>query len=78
MACIFGYRKQQAFLYIGTQVVPLPLLAPPLTGWEVVTDSKVDTVSASIPTVISGNSRDICRQVAYNLLLYLYTYVPGL
>ena len=48
------YRKQQDLLGIGVQVAPLPPPAPPLAGWEVVTDSNVDTVSASIPTVTSG------------------------
>ena len=47
-------RKQQALLHSGVQVAPLPPPAPPLAGWEVVTDSNVDTVSASIPTVTSG------------------------
>ena len=48
------YRKQQALLHTGVHVEPLPLPAPPLAGWEVVTDSNVDTVSASIPIVTSG------------------------
>lgn len=48
------YRKQQALLHSGVQVAPLPPPTPPLAGWEVVTDSNVDTVSASIPPITSG------------------------
>ena len=48
------YRKQQAILHTGIQLAPLPPPAPPLAGWEVVTDSNVDAVSTRIPTVTSG------------------------
>ena len=51
---LYLHRKRQALLHTGVQVAPLPPPAPPLAGWEVVTDSNVDTVSASIPTVTSG------------------------
>ena len=43
------YRKQQALLHSGVQVASLPPPAPPLAGREVVTDSNIDTVSASSP-----------------------------
>ena len=45
------YRKQQAFLHAGVQVVPLPSPAPLLVGWEVVTDSNTHIVLESIFTV---------------------------
>ena len=48
------YRIQQAVLRTGVQLALLPPPAPPLTGWEVETDSKVDTVSTSIPTATSA------------------------
>ena len=47
-------RKQQALLHAGVQVAPLPPPALPLAGWEVVTDSNVDTVPESIYTVTFG------------------------
>ena len=48
------YRKQQAVLHTGVQLALLPPPAPPLAGWEVVTDRKVDSVSTSIPTATSA------------------------
>ena len=74
------YRKQQALLHSGVQVAPLPPPAPPLAGWEVVTDSNVDTVSASIPTVTSGKLYMRPLLVAYNLILHFrdLVHLPGL
>ena len=48
------YKKQQSLQQSGVQVVSLPPPAPPLAGWEVVTDSNVDAVSVHIPVVTSG------------------------
>ena len=48
------HRKQQTLQHAGVQVAPLPPPTPPLAGWEIVTDSNVDTVSVNIPTVTSG------------------------
>ena len=48
------HRKQQSLKQSGVHVAPLPPPAPPLAGWEVVTDGNVDTISASIPMVTSG------------------------
>ena len=45
------YRKQQSLQQSGIQVAPLPPPAPP---WEVITNSNVNTVSANIPVVTSG------------------------
>ena len=50
------YRKQQTLLSRGAALLPLPLPAPPLAGWVLVTDSNVDSVAASIPNVTSGKS----------------------
>ena len=51
---LYLYRKQQSLQQSGIQVAPLPPPAPPLAGWEVITDSNVNTVSANIPVVTSG------------------------
>ena len=48
------YRKQQSLQQSEIQVAPLPPPAPPLAGWEVITDRNVITVSVSIPVVTSG------------------------
>ena len=48
------YRKQQSLQQSGIQVAPLPPPAPPLARREVITDSNVNTVSANIPVVTSG------------------------
>ena len=48
------HRKQQSLQRSGVQVAPLPPPRPPLAGWEIVTDSNVDTVSVNIPVVTSG------------------------
>lgn len=48
------HRKQQSLQRSGVQVAPLPPPPPPLAGWEIVTDSNVDTVSVNIPVVTSG------------------------
>ena len=48
------HRKQQSLKRSGVQVALLPPLAPPLAGWEIVTDSNVVTVSVNIPIVTSG------------------------
>ena len=48
------YRKQQSLQQSGIQVAPLPPPASPLAGWEVITDSNVNTVSVNIPAVTSG------------------------
>ena len=48
------HKKQQSLDISGVQVVPLPLPAPPLATWEIVTDSNVDTVFVNIPIVTSG------------------------
>jgi len=49
----FLYRKQQTLL----SRVPPP--GPPLAGWELVTDSNVDSLAVSIPTVTSGKKLHI-------------------
>ena len=48
------YRKQQSLKQSGIQAAPLPPPAPPLAGWEVVTDDNVNTVAVNIPIVTSG------------------------
>ena len=48
------HRKQQSLKHSSVQVAPLPPLPPPLAGWEIVTDSNVDTISVNIPIVTSG------------------------
>lgn len=50
------YRKQQLVAQTGVQVAPLPPPPPPLTGWESVSDSTIDTISPRVPTVTSGES----------------------
>ncbi len=46
------YRKQQLLVQTGAQV-PTPLVcpSPPLSGWEVVSESNVGTIS---PVLTSG------------------------
>ena len=51
---LYLHRKQESLRHSGVQVTPLPPPAPLLAGWEVVTDSNVDTISANIPIVTSG------------------------
>ena len=50
------YRKQQTLLRRGAVLLPLPLPAPPLAGWVLVTDSSVDSVAVSIPNATSGKN----------------------
>ena len=61
------HRKQQSLKHSGVQVAPLP---PPLAGWEIVTDSNVDTVSVNIPIVTSGKYAIIFSYI-FNVLQML-------
>ena len=53
---LYLYGKKQAVFCTGVQLSPLPPPIPPLVGWEVVTDSNVDTVLTRILTVTTGKS----------------------
>jgi len=48
------YRKQQSHMQSGITVAPLDPPAPPLSGWQVVTKSNVQTISLKVPLVTSG------------------------
>ena len=47
------YRKQQLLKQSGVCIAPLPLPSP-LSGWEVVSESNIGTISPKIPAVTSG------------------------
>jgi len=50
------YRKQQTLVSRGAVLAPLAPPAPPLAGWELVSDSNVDSLAASIPSITSGKN----------------------
>ena len=70
------HRKLQSLKRSGVQVAPLPPLAPPLAGWEIVTDSNVDTVSVNI--LITSGKYVIIFSYIFNVLQMLRNLVHHL
>ena len=46
--------EEQRLIQAGIRVASLELPAPPLLGWEVISESNVGTISPRIPVLTSG------------------------
>ena len=56
----FLYKKQQLLKQTSVHVTPLPRPSPPLSGWEVVSDSNVGTISLRVPVLTPGKYLLLC------------------
>ena len=48
------YRKQQSLMDSGVTVAPLDPPAPPLSGWQTLTETNARTIAPMVPLVTSG------------------------
>jgi len=72
------YSYTETLVSRGAVLAPLAPPAPPLAGWELVSDSNVDSLAASIPSVTSGkNILCILKKiiVPHYIVGTLYTYL---